>query len=204
LFLYHYKIPQNNQRKSADYLVNRFLYHFFSTKGIIMNIRTFIYCTFILTLLTGCGQQPPSGLPLVVPCTVRVVDKDKPLPEIDVLFLRTEGQGAWTLNGKTNSSGNAVAKTIVGSYKKNGLPIGTYRVTLGERMEMPPEFFADAPRDPKKAKEFFEKQRKFLAERRTLPEILYDSKTTPIELIVQEPGAELTIDVSVYRNGKQK
>jgi hypothetical protein len=169
-----------------------------------MSIRIFIYCTFILTLLTACGQQPPSGLPPVVPCTVRVVDKDKPLPAIDVSFLRTEGQGAWTLNGKTNSSGNAVTRTIVGSYHKNGIPAGTYRITLGERIDIPPEFTEDAPRDPKKYKEFSEKQKKYIAEHRTLPEILCDPSTTPIELVVKEPGAELTIDVSVYRNEKSK
>ncbi|MDR0336227.1 MAG: hypothetical protein LBI18_03960 [Planctomycetaceae bacterium] len=169
-----------------------------------MNIRLFIYCAFILTLLTGCTQPPPPGLPPVVPCTVRVVDQNKPLPAIDVSFLCTEGQGAWTLNGKTNSSGNAVARTIVGSYHKNGLPIGTYRVTLGERIDIPLEFTENAPRDPKKSQEFFEKQKKYIAEHRTLPEIFYDSKTTPIELVVQEPGVELTIDVSAYRNGKSK
>ncbi|MDR2440069.1 MAG: hypothetical protein LBE12_11975 [Planctomycetaceae bacterium] len=92
----------------------------------------------------------------------------------------------------------------VKALQKNGLPVGTYRVTLGEKMEIPQEFTEDVPRAPRKAKKFFEKQKKYFAEHHTLPEILCDSKTTPIELVVQEPSAKLTIDVSNYQNEKSK
>ncbi|MDR1963063.1 MAG: Ig-like domain-containing protein [Planctomycetaceae bacterium] len=167
-------------------------------------MRTFIYCAFIGILLTGCSQPTPPGLPPLASCTVRVMDKDKPLPEIDVSFLRSEGQGAWTINGKTNSSGIAVAKTVIGSYKKNAIPIGTYRITLGERIDLPPEFVDDPPREPRKRKDFDERRKNYLAERRTLPEILCNSSTTPLELVVEKSGAELSIDVSIYRDAKSK
>ncbi|MDR1484719.1 MAG: hypothetical protein LBT09_07830 [Planctomycetaceae bacterium] len=146
-----------------------------------------------MILFTGCVQSPPSGLPSLVPCIVRVTDKDKPVADISVTFLRLEGNGGWALNGITNSSGIAYARTIAGTFEKNGLPEGTYRITLNERIEVPAELINDD--DPKS----WEKQEKYRDEHRILPKIVSDPINTPLKLTVSGSKSEMTIDISTFR-----
>ena len=156
--------------------------------------RTLFFATFFIVFaFIGCGKTPPSGLPPLVSCKVKVHDNGRPLPKIGVAFQRTEGHAGWSLNGLTGTDGIAVARTIAGSFDAPGLPTGSYRVTLNERIELPPEFNNDD--DPTMA----EKRQKYLAEHRTLPEILCDPARTPLELTVTGSAAELDIDVSRFK-----
>jgi len=97
------------------------------------------------------------------------------------------------LNGVTGSDGIAVAKTNAGSYSANGIPTGTYRVTLSERIELPPELIDD--NDPSMPT----KQQKYIDEHRTLPKTLCDPLRTPLELTVTESGAELDVDIAKFK-----
>jgi hypothetical protein len=144
-------------------------------------------------MFTGCTQSPPSGLPSLVPYTVRVTDQDKPIANIGVTFQRSEGNSGWALNGITNTSGIAHARTIAGTFERNGLPIGTYHVTLNERIDVPAELIND--NDPAS----WEKQEKYRDEHRILPKILSDPINTPLELTVSDSGGEMTIDISTFR-----
>ena len=158
-----------------------------------MKHTTLLLPLFFVFVLIGCGKRPPEGLPPLVSCKVKVRDGDRPLADIGVSFQRVEGHGSWSLNGQTDSSGVAIAQTSVGTYQAAGIPAGSYRITLIERIDLPPEFNNDTdPTIP-------EKVRKYLAEHRKLPAILSDPTKSPLEFTVSEPKAELDIDVAQYK-----
>jgi len=122
---------------------------------------------------------------------VKVHDNGRPLANISVFFQRTEGHGgAWSLNGLTGSNGVAIAKTIVGAYEAKGLPIGTYRVYMGERVEIPPELYNFERMNPE--------AEKYVTENRVLPVILTGMQS-PIEVNVTKSGAELDVDISKFK-----
>jgi len=150
-----------------------------------------------LLLLPGCGKSRPSNMPPIVPCKVKVHDNGRPLANIGVLFLRTEGQGGWSLNGQTGADGVAIARTIAGTFEAKGLPHGTYRVTLSEKIEIPPELLNADPNA--RVGEPNPKLEKYLAENRTLPAILSDASKSPLEISVTASGVELDVDISKYK-----
>jgi len=162
---------------------------------------------FLVLLFIGCGKAAPPGLPPLAPCKIKVHNNGQPLVKIGVSFQRTEGQAGWSLNGQTDSNGVAIAQTIAGSFDAKGIPTGTYRVTLSERIELPPELLGSpvpvqevsAQQLAQQLQDLTQKRQKYLAERRTLPEILCDPAKTPLELTVSSSGAELDVDVSKFK-----
>ena len=158
-----------------------------------MKTTTLFATFFIVFAFIGCGKAPPSNLPPLVSCQVKVHNNGQPLAKIGVAFQRVEGHSGWSLNGLTGSDGIAVAKTIAGSFEAAGLPTGTYRVTLSERIELPLELIDD--NDPTMP----EKQQKYLAEHRTLPEKLCDPAQTPLELAVTGSVAEFDVDIARFK-----
>ena len=159
------------------------------------------YC-IILTLITlvGCGKTPPPGLPPLAPCKVKVHDSGRPLANIGVFFQRTEGQSGWSLSGQTGADGIAVAQTVVGSFTDSGLPIGTYRVTVYEPIELPQDIvIKDASMPEKQRNEMLAKQKNYFDEHRSVPAILGNSSQTPLKLTLTESGAELDVDISTYK-----
>ena len=158
-------------------------------------MRTFLisFTTFLMILtFIGCAKKMPPGLPPLVPCKVKVHDNGRPLAMIGISFERTEGQ-SWGLNGVTDSNGVAVAKTIIGSFHASGIPAGSYRMTLSERIELPPELIDD--NDPKMPA----RQQKYFDEHRTLPAILCNSFRTPLELVVTESSGEMVVDIAKFK-----
>jgi len=155
----------------------------------------------VLFAFVGCGPAKPSNLPPLAPCTVKVHDNGRPLGQIGISFQRVEGQAGWSLSAQTGSNGIAVAQTIAGSYRAKGIPTGTYRVSLSERIELPPELIVEelAGTPIRQMEETAKKQQKYLDEHRTVPEILCDAARTPLELTVTASGAELDIDVARYK-----
>ena len=151
-----------------------------------------LFFVFFSFLFSGCGPARPSDLPPVAPCKVKVNNDGRPLPNISVSFLRTESHGgAWTINGMTGSDGVAVCQTIVGAYETKGIPIGIYRITLREQIDIPSELGSIDGITPA--------AQKYIEENRLLPVILTDITLTPLELSVTLSGAELDIDVSKYK-----
>ena len=159
-----------------------------------MKLTTFFSTLFLVFLFIGCGKSPPPGLPPLAPCKIKVHNNGSPVENIGVTFQRTEGQSGWSLNCQTGPDGVGVVQTIAGSYEAKGIPIGKYRITLRERIELPAELMGD---DYDQA--VIAKQQQYLAEHRTLPAILYNASQTPLELTVTESGAELDVDVAKYK-----
>jgi len=155
----------------------------------------------VVLFLVGCGKAPPADLPPSAPCKVKVHDNGKPLGNISVSFRRIEGQAGWSLNAQTGTDGTAVAQTIAGSFSAKGIPTGTYRVALRERIEVPEELqnVDDPALSEKQRADLAARQMKYIAEHRTLPEILCDPSRTPLELNVTDSGAELDIDIARFK-----
>jgi hypothetical protein len=165
---------------------------------------------FLVLMIVGCGKATPPGLPPLAPCKVKVHDNGRPLTKIDIFFQRVEGQAGWSLNGRTGADGVAIAQTISGSFSAKGIPIGTYRITLKEQIELPPELgnASHNVKDPtmfdptipeQQRKNIADQRQKYLTEHRMLPAILCDPAQTPLELVVSTSGAELDVDVSQFQ-----
>lgn len=163
----------------------------------------FVTFSLVLLFVVGCGESRPSNLPPLAPCKIKVHDSGRPLSEIAISFRRIEGQAGWSLNAQTGADGIAVAQTIAGSFRAKGIPIGSYRVSLSERIELPPELIiSDEPGATltlAQMEDITKKQQMYHAERRVLPEILCDPSKAPLELTVTNSGAELDVDISKFK-----
>lgn len=155
----------------------------------------------ILFSFAGCGKSLPDGLPPLAPCKVKIHDNGSPLENIGVTFSRTEGQSGWSLNGQTGSDGVAIAQTIVSSFDAKGLPVGTYRVALSERIELPSELIEndDIFITEKQRADIAKKRERYLAEHQKVPAVLCNPSKTPLELTVTDSGGDLDVDISKFK-----
>jgi hypothetical protein len=169
-------------------------------------MKTFICCIFYTILLisfAGCGKTPPAELPLLIPCSVKIIDGSQPLVEVDVSLLREEGQSTWSLGGISDRSGTAKLRTITGSFEGNGIPAGTYSVMFKKQIDLPDKFILTEEDSlkfsPEELLSWNNKRQKYIKEHQVIPLELANPETTPIKLIVSEKNQILTVDVSKYR-----
>ena len=84
-----------------------------------------------LLLLSGCGgQNRPSDLPPLYPCTVTVTQDGKPLGEGIVTFVSTDTSFKWAVFAQLNTSGTGKVFTQ-GLY--SGAPEGEYKVVISKQ-----------------------------------------------------------------------
>ena len=87
------------------------------------------------SLMTGCGERLPDGMPRLYPASITVTQEGTPLAEAVVQLVSEDPANAsWGAGGTTNESGIAVLRT---NGKYNGAPLGTYKVTVS-KMEQDP------------------------------------------------------------------
>jgi hypothetical protein len=167
-----------------------------------MTMKKFIYCIFFVISAIGCHKSSPSGLPPLVPYTIKVVDNQQPITGVDIGLYREEGQGGWSLGGITNSDGIAKIQTIFGSFEGYGIPAGTYRVLFNKRIELPQELILSEEQSlklsPEELTKWDQKKQKYIKEHRILPDAFSDWETTPIKITVSETEHSFTVDVSKY------
>ena len=161
----------------------------------------------ILTLLSlavvvtvGCGQKAPDGFPEVFPCTIKVVDGGTP---IDGCAVTLSGAGAaYASGGATDTSGVAVMGTSQGSYHKQGVPAGDYKVVLSKAAVVSGGLTEEQARamEPEERRAHMEKQATEQAKAKSVvPDNLSDSKKTPIQLNVKSGDNTLEIDLASHR-----
>ena len=169
-----------------------------------MTSMFFRYLTFVLLGMgvTGCGRVP-QGFPPVVPCKITVVKGDVPLPEVNIMFI-TDGGSQWFAAGQSDSSGVAELQTFMEVYTKNGVPEGTYKVTLSQLSQVKSGWTQQQLFDMSPAEKEAESQRmgKLLAESRSFPVEFENAATTPIIVEVQKPRTDIRLDVTEWI-GKQ-
>lgn len=152
-------------------------------------------------ILSGCGTPKPEGMPDLYPVKVKIHDADKVLDGIGVELYKTDGTVPYSLGGTTDASGTANMLTISGKYSGNGLPAGSYRVVLKQRIELPAELQEDENVEltPAARQELEKKRSKFLDDNLKFSQKLTDRTETPLNLEVSQSGSELDIDVSKYK-----
>jgi len=86
----------------------------------------FPLCVALTLLFSGCDTRPkPDGLPPLLPLTLTLTQDGTPLSGASVTLFADDG--AWTIGGTTNASGN-VSPMTHGKYP--GVPAGQYKVCV--------------------------------------------------------------------------
>ncbi|MDR0609200.1 MAG: carboxypeptidase-like regulatory domain-containing protein [Planctomycetaceae bacterium] len=93
-------------------------------------MKRFLVCFltgfFCFTMIFGCGNRRPPGLPKLTACELTVLDDDgSPVENAIVMLYPVEGK--WYSNGKTDSAG-IVNVAVNGSFP--GAAQGEYKVTV--------------------------------------------------------------------------
>lgn len=162
----------------------------------------FTLCLGLLFLFPGCSSaSKPDGFPKTVPCTVKVVDGGKPVPDVSVSLMSSTSLGGVIVSGTTNGSGVATIRSLQAAYSQDGAPEGDYtvRLTYAVKVDMPPmtpdeEVNQTPEQHAAREKEYAAK----LKAGQIIPEALSSATGTPLTLTVT-PGANLDIDLAAYR-----
>ena len=91
--------------------------------------RIIIPLMFVVFTIAGCAKNDgrPKDLPPLFPCEITITQEGNPLPGATIAFESFgETKVTYLPSGITNESGKAVLST----YGFNGVPAGTYKVTV--------------------------------------------------------------------------
>ena len=162
--------------------------------GIFLSITTLSCCVL------GCGPQKPADMPDVVPFKVKIVDGDKPIEGVHILFSYDKNP---VITGDTDKNGVAELTTTLQKYVAKGVPIGKFNVTcvkdpLVEHWKTPQE---QAEMSPGEAAAYHkEYQEKCAAIPREIPKSWGDSLHPVLTLEVDGSTNEATFDVEGRAN----
>ena len=96
-----------------------------------MNRYQYLLLPVLPLLFCGCGDSSrPKDLPSLYPCTILVIQDDKPLEEARV-ELHAEGEQKYVPVAYTDASGIAVIQT----HGFSGAPVGKYKITVSKNIE---------------------------------------------------------------------
>jgi len=169
-----------------------------------LSMRTFTFLTFLAAVpfIAGCGASRPADMVETAPCTITVLQNGSPLSGVVVTLFLEGGNPSLVPRGTTDSSGNAVIRTTLGTYTTDGAPVGTCKVTLNKDFEVPP-----SPLTPDQISDLnaeqaaaFERERREAADKaRIIPASISSIASTSISLTVEAgSGGTLTVDISEY------
>ena len=140
-------------------------------------------------------------MPDLYPTSVKVHDAGAPLDGIGVELYKVGTSTPYSLGGTTDSTGTANLSTTHVQYTGNGIPVGSYRVVLRQRIEVPSELQEDETMELSSAEQqdLARKREKYLDDNRRFSRKLSDFAATPLEIEVSSSGFELDVDVSQYK-----
>jgi hypothetical protein len=87
-------------------------------------------------LTTGCFKAP-DDFPDVVPCIVTVTDNNTPVEGVFVQIETVPRTNSLSVVAQTNSQGNAVIQTQLGTFAKPGVPTGKLVMVLTKIPDVP-------------------------------------------------------------------
>ncbi|MDO5553185.1 MAG: hypothetical protein Q4G68_05450 [Planctomycetia bacterium] len=166
-----------------------------------------IICSMILVgmlvfCVAGCNKAP-KGVPKLYHSTVKVVNSEGPISDVNVLFYSEDEMKELTVTGTTDSSGVAVMKTLRASWVGGGAPLGHFKVTLNKETAGADDMTAGkyhAMSEKEKNEYKRELQQKLDDLAKVIPTKLKNPGTTPLSVEVTKKGGELlSIDVSDYK-----
>lgn len=158
------------------------------------------FVTIFMIFSFGCRPSAPKGLAPIRPFNVKVINGNTPVPEVKVVFHANTAVGNAVFTGETDANGIAKMKTLAGSFNGNGVPEGSYKVTLikyanlkyklteTDRENMPPAEIKKYDLEYNKQVEDLEKM---------IPSELKTSDKTTLETTVPGTGS-FEIDIAKY------
>ena len=150
--------------------------------------------------VTGCGPQKPADMPDVVPFKVKIVDGDKPIEGVHVIFSYDKNP---VIAGDTNSAGIAEMTTTLQKYTAKGVPQGSFKVTcvkepVVEHWKTMQEIAEMSPGES--AAYYKEYQEKCAAVPREIPKSWGDVSNPVLTVDVDGSSNEVTFDVEGKAN----
>ncbi|MDO5554111.1 MAG: hypothetical protein Q4G68_10155 [Planctomycetia bacterium] len=140
----------------------------------------------LFSVLSGCNlEKRPEGFPRLTPCVVTILQNGTPLADANVTFHGEDAE-KWGITGRTDASGSAVMTTY-GKY--NGVPAGTYKITLAKEDFQGPAASDDptAPMSKEPTKIFSFVELKYTAVDSTPLEITVEKSSINMDINAGEP-----------------
>lgn len=148
-----------------------------------------VFCSLILTCLSGCGEKMPAGMPKLFPAQITLTyDDGKPVTDAMLILIADQGSsvGTWSHTGNTDEQGKAEIYTQ-GRYK--GLPAATFKVTVVKEIrEGTPN--PGEPVDAESAKKYEDWKKSSNKEKvyKVVEETYENAAKTPISVTVAPQG----------------
>jgi hypothetical protein len=135
-------------------------------------------------LIAGCSQAP-DGFPEVVPCVVTVTDNGTPVEGVFVQIETVPRTNSLSAVAQTDTKGNAVIQTQLGTFTKSGVPVGKLVMVLTKVPDVP-DFKSAEEREKMTYDQAMAYGAEIEARRAKLPPIitpaLTDSQTSPLTM----------------------
>ena len=159
---------------------------------------------FSLVLFSGCGgQKLPPDMPKLHPTVITIEQEGVPLASALVTMVNVDQSIAWSCVARTDASGRATMQTN-GMY--NGVPEGTYTVTVTKQEVEGSDPYADAP-DPNTDREayqaWYSQNASRIAAMESQPPVVYNlvnpefssRSTSTLEVTITAGRNQQTLDV---------
>lgn len=164
--------------------------------------------TIILSLLlgmvcmTGCGEKVPDGFPEVFSCKVVVNNGGSPIEGASVILQPTQKMNSIIVSGKTDATGTAEIRTLLGEFSKTGAPAGDFTVKISKTDKVDiPELSSDEYYNlsPQERAAMEKSNAEKIKAAKVVPDRLSKSDS-PIKVTVDSSNqATVTVDVSEYK-----
>jgi 5-hydroxyisourate hydrolase-like protein (transthyretin family) len=164
----------------------------------------FCFLAFLPLVIIGCNISTPPELRNLSSVTIVVTNDGQPVRNVHVSLTNKKPQNIlYSYGGVTDTEGRTKIQTTLREYVRTGVPSGNYSVVFRNVIVFPADL--ESSEEEISLPEIERKKRQakrvvFEEQNRVIPEILESSKTSPIELTVEEKkGTELMVDISKYR-----
>jgi hypothetical protein len=152
----------------------------------------------IVLFSLGCNSKP-ANVPATFPCVISVTNGTTPIADVFIVLAPETGGTEWSMSGTTNASGTATIRTSRLGWQGNGVPAGTYRVSLSKTPTIPEISSEEYQRLSAEEQEVYNIEREKKREKlpREIPEYLSDFVQSPFQITVAQ-GQEnfLAVDVA--------
>lgn len=159
-----------------------------------------------VSLLPGCGKSRPKDMPQVYPVNITITDGSTPLDKATVILVPNDPTSQLRPNnlvvgGTTDADGKVLLNTTMGTYAEKGAPLGKYKVTI-QKDQPVIQTLSDEELQKMDMGARLEHSRKLMAERdakpKLVPELLTQSRTSPLVIEVKEKDTVLDVDISEH------
>ncbi|MDR0336871.1 MAG: hypothetical protein LBI18_07260 [Planctomycetaceae bacterium] len=163
-----------------------------------MNNTLSILLLLVALLLSGCNNKP-DNVPEIFSCTISVTNGSTPIADVFIVVAPEVGGAEWSMSGTTNTNGIATIRTSRLGWQGNGIPAGTYRVSLSKIPTVPEISAEEYQRLSAEEQEMYNNEQEKKREKlpREIPEYLSDFVLSPFQITVAKGQKNfLAVDVA--------